>query len=224
MDLQKFFNLLPSFVKEIDFNGIKIKHTGQFDETPYSRRYKVKVPIYTIENPNDQPYTKEALTTRLSEEYSKFQNFAGNLSVGSASFFVEFDDNVLDLYIPKDIKQEITNCLKGKDFDRVAWRNPENFRVIGEFKEYNRFDSEDDRIMWRVDFKVHKIEIVDETGEFIKEVGEDVYDFVFEILEEDLDFFEYKIWSCVNQRLANQETFIDFNYMSWYTQVDRVNY
>ena len=223
MTTQKFFKLLPSFVKDINVDGITIKHTGEYRKTSYSKRYDVEVPVYTIENPNDLPYTKEALNTWLTEEYLKFQKFA-DLHVGVVSYFIEFDDSVKDIYIPQEIKQEISQCLKSKDFNKVAWRNPENIRVIGEFKEYNSFDSEDDRVIWQVDFKPHRIEIVDEKGDFKKEVSKSDYDYIFELLREDMDFFENKIWVCVQSRLASQKTFVDFDWMGWYTHVDNVNY
>lgn len=224
MATQKFFKLLPSFIKDINVDGIIIKHTGNYITTPYSKRYDVEVPVFTIENPNDLPYTKEALTTWLSEEYLRFEKFVGGLNIGSITYLIEFDNSVEDLYIPKQIKEEIDNCLVSKDFNKVAWRNPENIRVIGEFKRYNSFDTEDDRIIWQVDFKPHRIEIVDESGEFKKEVSKSDYDYIFETLREDMEFFENKIWSCVQSRLTSQKTFVDFDWMSWYTHVDNVNY
>ena len=223
MKLQKFFKLLPDFIKDINVEGIIIKHTGEFITTPYSRRYEVEVPVYTIENPNDLPYTKESLTTWLSEEYLGFQKFVGTFG-GPITYFVEFDNSVKDIYIPKQIKEEIDNCLESKDFNKVAWRNPESIRVIGEFKRYNTFDTEDDRIIWQVDFKPHRIEIVDESGVFKKEVSKSDYDYIFETLREDIEFFENNIWSCIQYKLANRKTFIDFDWMSWYTHVDNVNY
>ena len=223
MKLQKFFKLLPDFIKDINVEGIIIKHTGEFITTPYSRRYEVEVPVYTIENPNDLPYTKESLTTWLSEEYLGFQKFVGTFG-GPIAYFVEFDNSVKDIYIPKQIKEEIDNCLESKNFNKVAWRNPESIRVIGEFKRYNTFDTEDDRIIWQVDFKPHRIEIVDESGVFKKEVSKSDYDYIFETLREDIEFFENNIWSCIQYKLANRKTFIDFDWMSWYTHVDNVNY
>jgi hypothetical protein len=224
MKLQKFFKLLPDFIKDINVEGIIIKHTGEFITTPYSRRYEVEVPVYTIENPNDLPYTKESLTTWLAEEYLGFQRFVNILAGGPITYFVEFDNSVEDIYIPKQIKEEIDNCLASKDFNKVAWRNPENIRVIGEFKRYNAFDTEDDRIIWQVDFKPHRIEIVDEAGEFKREVSKSDYDYIFETLGDEMEFFENKIWSCVQSRLISQKTFVDFDWMSWYTHVDNVNY
>ena len=224
MKLQKFFKLLPDFIKDINVEGIIIKHTGEFITTPYSRRYEVEVPVYTIENPNDLPYTKESLTTWLAEEYLGFQRFVNILAGGPITYFVEFDNSVEDIYIPKQIKEEIDNCLASKDFNKVSWRNPENIRVIGEFKRYNTFNTEDDRIIWQVDFKPHRIEIVDEAGEFKREVSKSDYDYIFETLREDMEFFENKIWSCVQSRLSSQKTFVDFDWMSWYTHVDNVNY
>ena len=224
MKLQKFFKLLPDFIKDINVEGIIIKHTGEFITTPYSRRYEVEVPVYTIENPNDLPYTKESLTTWLAEEYLGFQRFVNILAGGPITYFVEFDNSVKDIYIPKQIKEEIDNCLVSKDFNKVSWRNPENIRVIGEFKRYNAFDTEDDRIIWQVDFKPHRIEIVDEAGEFKREVSKSDYDYIFETLREDMEFFETKIWYCVQSRLTLQKTFVDFDWMSWYTHVDNVNY
>lgn len=224
MELQKFFKLLPSFVKDINVDGIIIKHTGNYIETLYSKRYKVEVPVYTIENPNNLPYTKESLTTWLAEEYLSFQRFVNILAGGPITYFVEFDESVKDIYIPKEIQQEISQCLKSKKFNKVAWRNPESIRVIGEFKEYNSFDSEDDRVIWSVDFKPHRIEIVDESGETKRVVEKSEYDYIFEVLREDMDFFEEKIWVCVQSNLTSQKTFIDFDWMSWYTHVDNVNY
>jgi hypothetical protein len=224
MKLQKFFKLLPDFIKDINVEGIIIKHTGEFITTPYSRRYEVEVPVYTIENPNDLPYTKESLTTWLAEEYLGFQRFVNILAGGPITYFVEFDNSVEDIYIPKQIKEEIDNCLASKDFNKVSWRNPENIRVIGEFKRYNTFNTEDDRIIWQVDFKPHRIEIVDEVGEFKREVSKSDYDYIFETLREDMEFFENKIWSCVQSRLSSRKTFVDFDWMSWYTHVDNVNY
>lgn len=224
MVLQKFFRLLPSFVKDINVDGIIIKHTGEYIKTLYSKRYDVEVPVYTIENPNNLPYTKEALTTWLADEYLRFQRFVGETIGGPITYFTEFDSSVKDIYIPKEIQQEISQCLKSKKFNKVAWRNPESIRVIGEFKEYNSFDSEDDRVIWSVDFKPHRIEIVDESGETKRVVEKSEYDYIFETLREDMDFFEERIWDCIQPKLASQKTFIDFDWMSWYTHVDNVNY
>jgi hypothetical protein len=213
-------------MKEIEVESIKIKFTGNFWETHYSKRFGVKVPVFTIENPEDVPYTKEILTEYVIEEYRRFQTFMGGTSVGQGSitYLVEFDKNVLDLYIPKDLKQEISNCLKSKDFNRVAWRSPENIRVIGEFSGYNQFEIDGENIHWYVDFKAHKLEMVDEEGKFKREIDKSDYDYIFEVLDDDMEFFENKIWSCVQNKLMPHKTFVDFNYMSFYTRVERVNY
>lgn len=225
MDKQKFFNLLPSFIGKIDVDGIIIKHNGNFITTPYSQRHGVQVPVFSIENPNDIPYTKESLSMWLTEEVIKFRDFVSIEKLGpSLTYFIEFDDSIKDLYIPKQIKEQIDNCLESKDFDKVAWRNPENIRVVGEFKKYNQFDMEGDRITWHVDFKPSKIEIVDEKGNFKSSVNKEDYNYIFETLMDDMDFFESKIWSCVQPTLSSKKTFVDFDWMSWYTYVDNVNY
>lgn len=225
MTNQRFFELLPSFIGDFNVGGITIKHTGKFITNELSKKYDVEVPVFGMENPNDLPYTQNSLRGHLSEEFQKFRHFIGHSGLGlSIMNFIEFDDSVKDIYIPKKIMEEIGNCLVSKDFNKVYKFDDEKFRIIGKFKRISEIGIDGDNIYWQVYFKTHRIEIVDYNSEFTKKVDESDYDNYFDTLRSTYGFFEDEIWDCLRFKLSDQTTFVDFDWMSWYTNINHVYY
>jgi hypothetical protein len=158
MKISKFFKLLPDFVKNIDVNGIIIRaHEDEYLETLYRvTGERFEVPIFTIYNPQDLPYTKEAILEFLLDEITKFSQFVSADFIGVKNL-IQFDNSVLDIYIPKRVDKEISECLKSVNFNKVIYTSKANYRVEGQFTGNYWFEIDGDGIVWWVVFKPIKI-------------------------------------------------------------------
>ena len=119
MKISKFFKLLPDFVKDIDANGVIVRaHEDEYLETVYRvTGERFNIPVFTVYNPQDLPYTKEALLEFLLNEITKFSQFVSADFIGVKNL-IKFDDSVLNIYIPERVKKELSECLKSVNFNK----------------------------------------------------------------------------------------------------------
>jgi hypothetical protein len=225
MKISKFFKLLPDFVKNIDVNGIIIKtHEDEYLETVYRvTGERFEVPIFTIDNSQDLPYTKEALLEFLLNEITKFSQFVSADFIGVKNL-IQFDDSVLEAYVPKIVEKEISECLKSVNFNKVVYTSKANYRIEGEFTGYNWIEMDGEGVVWWVDFKPFKIDVVDEDGyKVIKSIpNNEIEDIINYIKWDYSERFEDPIWRCSRSNLSSLPSFYDPNWMVWSTYVNVV--
>jgi len=225
MKISKFFKLLPDFVKNIDVNGIIIKtHDDEYLETVYRvTGERFEVPVFTVYNPQDLPYTKEALLEFLLNEITKFSQFVSADFIGVKNL-IQFDDSVLEAYVPKKVEKEISECLKSVNFNKVVYTSKANYRIEGQFTGYNWIEMDGEGVVWWVDFKPFKIDVVDEDGyNVIKSIPNNEMEDIINYIKWDYsERFEDPIWRCSRNNLSSLQSFYDPNWMVWSTYVNVV--
>lgn len=225
MKISKFFKLLPDFIKDVDANGVIIRaHEDEYLETVYRvTGERFDVPIFTVYNPQDLPYTKEALLEFLLDEVTKFSRFASTDFIGVKNL-IQFDDSVLDIYIPEKVGKELSECLKSVNFNKVIYTSRANYRIEGQFTGNYSFEIEGDGIIWWVAFKPIKIDVVDEDGyKVIKSIpNREMEDIINHIKWDYNERFEDPIWRCSRNNLSSLNSFYDSDWMVWSTYIDVV--
>jgi hypothetical protein len=225
MKISKFFKLLPDFIKDVDANGVIIRaHEDEYLETVYRvTGERFDVPIFTVYNPQDLPYTKDALLEFLLDEVTKFSRFASTDFIGVKNL-IQFDDSVLDIYIPERVGKELSECLKSVNFNKVIYTSRANYRIEGQFTGNYSFEIEGDGIIWWVAFKPIKIDVVDEDGyKVIKSIpNREMEDIINHIKWDYNERFEDPIWRCSRNNLSSLNSFYDSDWMVWSTYIDVV--
>ena len=231
MNLNKILKHLPSFIGEINVNGLIIKPTdnvrrlsGSYVTNRLKQEY-VEVPEFSVYNPNDLPYTKILLEESILEEYRRFFTYLG-LDIPANAGLAKFTDDVKDYYIPPKIKNQINECLKTVNFNKRLKANGNNYRVTGEFTGVNSFGTEEsDGITWYVDFRPISVDIVDFLDNVVESLSksqmEDLLDYQ---RYEQVEVFEDPIWRCVRDTLTETKSFVDFDWMIWSRNIDIVWY
>jgi hypothetical protein len=225
MEISKFFKLLPDFVKDIDVNGIIVRaHEDEYLETLYRvTGERFEVPIFTIYNPQDLPYTKDAILEFLLDEVTKFSQFVSADFIGVKNL-IQFDDSVLDIYIPRRVEKELSECLKSVNFNKVIYTSTANYRIEGQFTGNYSFETEGDGLIWWVAFKPIKIDVVGEdTYNVIKSIPNNKMEDIINHIKWDYnERFEDPIWRCSRDNLSSLNSFYDSDWMVWSTYIDVV--
>jgi hypothetical protein len=225
MEISKFFKLLPDFVKDIDVNGVIVRaHEDEYLETVYRvTGERFNIPVFTVYNPQDLPYTKEALLEFLLNEITKFSQFVSADFIGVKNL-IQFDDSVLEAYVPKRVEKEISECLKSANFNKVVYTSKANYRIEGQFTGYNWIEMDGEGVVWWVDFKPFKIDVVDEDGyKVIKSIPNNQMEDIINYIKWDYsERFEDPIWRCSRSNLSSLPSFYDPNWMVWSTYVNVV--
>jgi len=225
MKISKFFKLLPDFVKDIDVNGIIVRaHEDEYLETVYRvTGERFDIPVFTVYNPQDLPYTEDALLEFLLNEITKFSQFVSADFIGVKNL-IKFDDSVLNIYIPERVKKELSECLKSVNFNKVIYTSKSNYRIEGQFTGNYWFETEGDGLIWWVDFKPIKIDVVDEDGySVIKSIrNNEMEDIINHIKWDYNERFEDPIWRCSRNSLSSLESFYDPVWMVWSTYINVV--
>lgn len=113
-DVSTFFDVIsrPRFIKPINFDGIQIIQTGNFVSKYVPGAGMYRIPEYTISNPNNLPYNKISLSDKIYEELVLLQEFT---QLKFAEWILRksftFDDEVKEIFIPKRLKNEVSECL-----------------------------------------------------------------------------------------------------------------
>jgi hypothetical protein len=225
MKISKFFKLLPDFIKDVDANGVIIRaHEDEYLETVYRvTGERFEIPVFTVYNPQDLPYTKEALLEFLLDEVTRFARFTSTDFIGVKNL-IQFDDSVLESYVPKRVEKEISECLKSVNFNKVVYTSKANYRIEGQFTGYNWIEMDGEGVVWWVDFKPFKIDVVDEDGyNVIKSIPNNEMEDIINYIKWDYsERFEDPIWRCSRNNLSSLQSFYDPNWMVWSTYINVV--
>lgn len=206
MDIDYFFESFLDHNHEIEcYHGLKLVWTGE-----YANRYWGAVPVFRIENPEDSPYTFEALSGEIEEALFDFKKMIPLKQGIKLNSLYEFDQTQPDMYIPTRISKKIKNCLRETKVDKS--RDP--IRLIGGFDGDFEFSVEEsEMINVNIDFLMDKMLL---NGEEIDGSHKDYDDWVDYFRYDNRDFLENEIWPCFDE-LSTNNNFVDFNWMGWYT-------
>lgn len=230
MNLNRVLKHLPEFIGEINVNEIIIRPTnkvvrltGGFITNRFNQEF-IDVPMFSVYNPKDLPYSKSLLEEIILDEFRKFFEYL-SLNIPPNHHLIKFTNDVKDYYIPEKTQNQIRECLKSVNFSRRLKANGNNYRVTGEFTGVNSFNILSDGIIWYVDFKPISVDIVNATDDAVESLSksqmEDLLDYQ---RYEQVEVFEDPIWRCVRDTLIETKTFVDFDWMMWSTNIEIVWY
>jgi hypothetical protein len=116
------------YFKSKEIHGLIIYHDDKYTGV-YLDNELIKVPILKIKNPNNIPFSYNALSSLLDDELDTVGNFA-NVSIKSyqrPSLIVLNDFNKGEFYIPKENEKKLRKCL---NTDTVEIKYRDNNRKI----------------------------------------------------------------------------------------------
>ena len=206
MDIDYFFESFLDHNHEIEcYHGLKLVWTGE-----YANSHRGSIPIFRIENPEDSPYTFEALSGEIEEALSDFKKMIPLKQGIRLNSLYEFDQTQPDMYIPTRISKKIKNCLRETKVDK----SKDPIRLIGGFDGDFEFSArESEMIDVNIDFLMDKM-LLD--GEEIDGSHKDYDGWIDYFRYDNRDFIEDEIWSCFNE-LTDNKNFVNFQWMGWYT-------
>ena len=205
LQLKRLMNTIIKMLPEINSNSITLRLTGEYKN---SYHYK-QVPVYTIDNPKNLSYTKEALSGQIDAEIDLLKKFFPEVRVAS-QFLYHLDGD--GLYIPQKTLNEISSCLVGKPFKFDTFYGLKNITIEGRFSKDFYFEIDGEMVIIEVNLLVKSMEITLD-GEVSDEFDEDeIYDILHDKFDQDIDEL---MWECLTDDIKNNKSFVDFNWMGW---------
>jgi hypothetical protein len=208
LQLKRLMNTVVKMLPVIEADGITLRLTGKYKKSVY---YK-QVPVYTIDNPKNLPYTKEALSGYVDEEIHSLKKFFPEVTVASQFlYYIDCDG----LYIPQKTLNEISSCLVGKPFKLNTQYLMKEITIEGYFAKDFYFEIDGEMVIIEVNLLVKSMEIT-LNGEVYDKFEEDVEDEIYDILHDRFDQdIDELMWECLTDDIKNNKSFVDFNWMGW---------
>ena len=202
-------NTVVKMLPVIEVDGITLRLTGKYKKSVY---YK-QVPVYTIDNPKNLPYTKEALSGYVDEEIHSLKKFFPEVTVASQFLYYLDCDG---LYIPQKTLNEISSCLVGKPFKLNTQYLMKEITIEGYFAKDFYFEIDGEMVVIEVNLLVKSMEIT-LNGEVYDDLNDDleedeIYDILHDRFDQDIDEL---MWQCLTDDIKHNKSFVDFNWMSW---------
>ena len=202
-------NTVVKMLPVIEADGITLRLTGKYKKSVY---YK-KVPVYTIDNPKNLPYTKEALSGYVDEEIHSLKKFFPEVTVASQFLYYLDCDG---LYIPQKTLNEISSCLVGKPFKLNTQYLMKEITIEGYFAKDFYFEIDGEMVVIEVNLLVKSMEIT-LNGEVYDDLNDDleedeIYDILHDRFDQDIDEL---MWQCLTDDIKHNKSFVDFNWMGW---------
>jgi hypothetical protein len=205
LQLKRLMNTVVKMLSVINADGITLRLTG---EEKKSFHYK-KVPVYTIDNPKNLPYTHEALSGYIDEEIHSLRKFFPEVNVAPQFLYYLDCDG---LYIPQKTLNTISRCLVGKSFKLDSQYDMKKISVEGYFTDNFYFEVDAEMIVVGVDLKIQYVDITLD-GEVYYGFDEDeILDILHDKFDQDIDEL---VWECLTDDIRNNKSFVDFNWMGW---------
>jgi hypothetical protein len=205
LQLKRLMDNVVKILPVIEADGITLRLTGKYKK---SFHYK-KVPVYTIDNPKNLPYTKEALSGYVDEAIHSLRQFFPEVNV-AAQFLYYIDCD--GLYIPQKSLNEISSCLVGKPFKLNTQYESKNITIEGRFSKDFYIEIDGEMVIIEVNLLVKSMEIT-LNGEVYDEFDEDeILDILHDKFDQDIDEL---VWECLTDDIRNNKSFVDFNWMGW---------
>ena len=205
LQLKRLMNTVVKMLPVIEADGITLRLTGKYKKSVY---YK-QIPVYTIDNPKNLPYTKEALSGYVDEEIHSLKKFFPEVTVASQFLYYLDCDG---LYIPQKTLNEISSCLVGKPFKLDTFYGLKNITIEGRFSKDFYFEIDGEMVVIEVNLLVKSMEITlnDEVSDEFDE--DEIYDILHDKFDQDIDEL---MWECLTDDIRNNKSFVDFNWMGW---------
>lgn len=200
----------------IEADGITLRSTGEYKK---SYHYK-KVPVYTIDNPKNLPYTKEALSGYVDEAIGSLKKFFPEVHVATQFLFhIDCDG----LYIPQKSLKTISSCLVGKPFKLNTQYLMKEITIEGYFLRDFYFEIDGEMVVIDVNLLVKSMEIT-LNGEVYNDLNDDleedeIYGILHDRFDQDIDGL---VWECLTDDMRNNKSFVDFNWMGWMVNTDYI--
>ena len=205
LQLKRLMNNVVKILPVIEADGITLRLTGKYKKSVY---YK-QIPVYTIDNPKNLPYTKEALSGYVDEAIHSLKKFFPEVTVASQFLYYLDCDG---LYIPQKTLNEISSCLVGKPFKLNTQYLMKEITIEGRFSKDFYFEIDGEMVVIEVNLLVKSMEIT-LNGEVSDEFDEDeIYDILHDKFDQDIDEL---MWECLTDDIRNNKSFVDFNWMGW---------
>lgn len=197
MDIDFFLKKFLKVNKEINvYDGLTLVWNGEVKDAPFrALKYIDKIPIFQVHNPNDSPYTSQALTWFLDEtleSFSRLVPFKENIAM---YWLYEIDCD--SLYLPFKKLNEIQSCLQGRELDFSDNEFDNIDKVSGHFNGEFYIETGDEAIICNYEFIVDSIEGNGDTDELIEYLRDYSYDMGSE-------WHEPEIWSCFSSLYYNK--------------------
>jgi len=210
MKVEKYVDYIVKMIPEFELEGLRIYWSGEYYEN-----YRVdRVPIYKVDNPNNIPFTKMAISAEIEERISTIQKFLPYIDIAPMFLYYLYCD---DLYIPQKTLNKISKCLKGSKFEKMK-----EFSIDGLRKEFLvkcSFDGnfsilvDSESIEWNVNFSIDEA-VLYYDGEVEVLSKKDSREITLDLYE---DYIENEIWDCIQDYFILFILFVNFDFMGWYT-------
>jgi hypothetical protein len=206
LQLKRLMNNVVKILPVIEADGITLRLTGKYKKSVY---YK-QIPVYTIDNPKNLPYTKEALSGYVDEAIHSLKKFFPEVNVAPQFlYYIDCDG----LYIPQKSLNEISSCLVGKPFKLNTQYERKDITIEGRFSKDFYIEIDGDMVVIEVNLLVKSMEITLD-GKVYNDLEEEesIYDILHERFDQDIDEL---MWECLTDDIRNNKSFVDFNWMGW---------
>lgn len=216
LQLKRLMDNVVKILPVIEADGITLHLTGEYKK---SFHYK-KVPVYTIDNPKNLPYTKEALSGYVDGAIDSLKKFFPEVKVTSQFLYYLDGDG---LYIPQKTLKTISSCLAGKPFKLNTQYLMKEITIEGYFSQDFYFEIDGEMVVIDVNLLVKSIQVT-LNGEVYDDFNDDfeedeIYDILHDRFDQDIDDL---IWECLTDDIKNNKSFVDFNWMGWMANTDYI--
>jgi hypothetical protein len=205
LQLKRLMNTIVKMLPVIEADGITLRSTGEYKN---SYHYK-QVPVYTIDNPKNLPYTKEALSGQIDEAFHSLKKFFPEVKVASQFLYHLEGDG---LYIPQKTLNEISSCLVGKPFKLNTQYESKDITIEGRFSKDFYIEEDTEMIIVDVNLLVKSMEITLYDKVYYGFDEDEIYEILHDKFEQDIDNLT---WECMTDDIKNNKSFVDFNWMGW---------
>ena len=205
LQLKRLINTIVKMLPVIEADGITLRSTGEYKN---SYHYK-QVPVYTIDNPKNLPYTKEALSGQIDEAFHSLKKFFPEVKVASQFLYHLEGDG---LYIPQKTLNEISSCLVGKPFKLNTQYESKDITIEGRFSKDFYIEEDTEMIIVDVDLLIKSMEITLYGKVYYGFDEDEIYEILHDKFEQDIDNLT---WECMTDDIKNNKSFVDFNWMGW---------
>lgn len=214
-----FSKVMSVYFKSKEIHGLIIYHDDEYTKVSLNNEL-FKVPILKIKNPNNIPFSYNALNSLLDDELETVGNFA-NVSIKSyqrPSLIVLDDFNRGEFYIPEENEKKLIKCLN-TDTVEIKFRDKNSiiYTIYGKYIIDNYFDmywESDEDFKIDITFEIEKIfvdDLVRKVHHFM-ENHDDMVHLVYDIRYDNSEVFENPVWGCIIENLSQYKTMIDRNW------------
>jgi len=205
LQLKRLMNTVVKMLPVIEADGITLRLTGKYKKSVY---YK-QIPVYTIDNPKNLPYTKEALSGYVDEEIHSLKKFFPEVTVASQFLYYLDCDG---LYIPQKTLNEISSCLVGKPFKLDTQYLMKEITIEGRFSKDFYFEIDGEMVVIEVNLLVKSMEITLNGKVYYGFNEDEILDILHDRFDQDIDEL---MWQCLTDDIKHNKSFVDFNWMGW---------